>query len=42
MLIPLLGIPNIMQTIPFSPTQENIMVSIGLYLAKKCLLEKKN
>ncbi|VDM37196.1 unnamed protein product [Toxocara canis] len=26
MLIPLLGIPNIMQTIPFSPTQENIMV----------------
>uniref|UniRef100_F1L018 Calcitonin receptor-like protein 1 n=1 Tax=Ascaris suum TaxID=6253 RepID=F1L018_ASCSU len=25
MLIPLLGIPNIMQTIPFSPTQENIM-----------------
>ncbi|KAL3079030.1 hypothetical protein niasHS_014812 [Heterodera schachtii] len=24
MLIPLLGIPNIMQTIPFSPTQENI------------------
>uniref|UniRef100_A0A914Z361 Uncharacterized protein n=1 Tax=Panagrolaimus superbus TaxID=310955 RepID=A0A914Z361_9BILA len=28
MLIPLLGIPNIMQTIPFSPTQENIVVSI--------------
>uniref|UniRef100_A0AC34FN97 Calcitonin receptor n=1 Tax=Panagrolaimus sp. ES5 TaxID=591445 RepID=A0AC34FN97_9BILA len=26
MLIPLLGIPNIMQTIPFSPTQENIVV----------------
>jgi hypothetical protein len=25
MLIPLLGIPNIMQTIPFSPTQENIV-----------------
>jgi len=24
MLIPLLGIPNIMQTIPFSPTQDNI------------------
>jgi hypothetical protein len=24
MLIPLLGIPNIMQTIPFSPTHENI------------------
>ncbi|MFH4984003.1 hypothetical protein AB6A40_010712 [Gnathostoma spinigerum] len=25
MLIPLLGIPNIMQTIPFAPTAENIM-----------------
>uniref|UniRef100_A0A914WE49 Calcitonin receptor-like protein 1 n=1 Tax=Plectus sambesii TaxID=2011161 RepID=A0A914WE49_9BILA len=25
MLIPLLGIPNIMQTIPFTPTQTNIM-----------------
>lgn len=24
MLIPLLGIPNIMQTIPFSPTHKNI------------------
>ncbi|VBB34921.1 unnamed protein product [Acanthocheilonema viteae] len=27
MLIPLLGIPNIMQTIPFSPTKDNIVVS---------------
>nr|CDP95701.1 BMA-PDFR-1, isoform c [Brugia malayi] len=26
MLIPLLGIPNIMQTIPFSPTKDNIVV----------------
>ena len=24
MLVPLLGIPNIMQTIPFTPTNENI------------------
>jgi len=34
MLIPLLGIPNIMQTIPFSPTQENITYfAIWTYLA---------
>ncbi|CAD6188331.1 unnamed protein product [Caenorhabditis auriculariae] len=26
MLIPLLGIPNIMQTIPFNPTRDNIMI----------------
>ncbi|VDK59500.1 unnamed protein product [Anisakis simplex] len=30
MLIPLLGIPNIMQTIPFSPTRENIMVGVAI------------
>uniref|UniRef100_A0A1I7S9I5 G_PROTEIN_RECEP_F2_4 domain-containing protein n=1 Tax=Bursaphelenchus xylophilus TaxID=6326 RepID=A0A1I7S9I5_BURXY len=34
MLIPLLGIPNIMQTIPFSPTQENMMYfAIWTYVA---------
>ncbi|GMS89329.1 hypothetical protein PENTCL1PPCAC_11504 [Pristionchus entomophagus] len=34
MLIPLLGIPNIMQTIPFSPTKDNIMVfAIWTYCA---------
>uniref|UniRef100_A0A1I7YBB0 Calcitonin receptor-like protein 1 n=1 Tax=Steinernema glaseri TaxID=37863 RepID=A0A1I7YBB0_9BILA len=34
MLIPLLGIPNIMQTIPFSPTHENITYfAIWTYLA---------
>uniref|UniRef100_A0A8R1I1Q3 G_PROTEIN_RECEP_F2_4 domain-containing protein n=1 Tax=Caenorhabditis japonica TaxID=281687 RepID=A0A8R1I1Q3_CAEJA len=26
MLLPLLGVPNIMQTIPFAPTRDNIMV----------------
>ena len=31
MLIPLLGIPNIMQTIPFTPTQDNIMVGARLF-----------
>lgn len=29
MLIILLGIPNIMQTIPFSPTQNNMMIFAG-------------
>nr|CDJ85398.1 GPCR domain containing protein [Haemonchus contortus]CDJ87422.1 GPCR domain containing protein [Haemonchus contortus] len=34
MLIPLLGIPNIMQTIPFAPTRDNITVfAIWTYLA---------
>ncbi|KAI1721416.1 7 transmembrane receptor (Secretin family) domain-containing protein [Ditylenchus destructor] len=34
MLIPLLGIPNIMQTIPFSPTHENITYfTIWTYVA---------
>ncbi|CAJ0942019.1 unnamed protein product, partial [Mesorhabditis belari] len=34
MLIPLLGIPNIMQTIPFSPTKDNIMIfAIWTYCA---------
>lgn len=28
MLLPLLGVPNIMQTIPFAPTRDNIMVSL--------------
>lgn len=34
MLIPLLGIPNIMQTIPFAPTRDNIMIfAIWTYCA---------
>ncbi|VDO98603.1 unnamed protein product [Heligmosomoides polygyrus] len=34
MLIPLLGIPNIMQTIPFAPTRDNITIfAIWTYLA---------
>ncbi|KAI6235163.1 Calcitonin receptor-like protein 1 [Aphelenchoides besseyi] len=39
MLIPLLGIPNIMQTIPFTFTQENIMYfACWTYIASFCYM----